>query len=93
MSDFALFHRPRHLPRWASITLLACGLLFVLAAGWIKTARDGYAIGASEAYPLAYRQGVADGFAAGQREAFKRCTPWGKWHDRSVVICKLGEQP
>ena len=91
MSDFALFRPERHLPRWASITLLACGIVFVLAAGWIKTARDGYRVGASEAYPVAYRQGVADGFAAGKREAFKGCTPWGKWQDRRVVICRLGE--
>ena len=91
MQTFTLFRPERHFPRWASITLLSCGIVFVLAAGWIKTARDGYRVGATEVYPVAYRQGVADGFAAGQREAFKDCTPWGKWQDRKVVICRLGE--
>ena len=88
MTTFTLFHRPRHFPRWASIALLVVGIACILAAGWIQTARDGYRVGASEVYPVAYRQGVADGFSAGQREAFKGCTPWGKWQDRRVVICR-----
>jgi hypothetical protein len=77
--------------RSVSIALLFIGILLVLAAGWVKTARDGYRVGAAEAYPVAYRQGVADGFADGQRQAFKDCTRWGAWGDKSVVICRLAQ--
>jgi hypothetical protein len=82
-------HQASRIPRFVSIALLSIGILFVLAAGWVKTARDGYRVGAAEAYPVAYRQGVADGFAAGQRQAFKDCTPWGEWGNKSVVICQV----
>jgi hypothetical protein len=82
-------HQASRIPRFVSIALLSIGILLVLAACWVKTARDGYRVGASEAYPLAYRQGVAYGFVAGQRQAFKDCTPWGAWGDKSVVICRV----
>jgi hypothetical protein len=82
-------HRASIITRFVRIALLSIGILFVLAAGWVKTARDGYRIGAAEAYPVAYRHGVADGFLAGQRQAFKDCTPWGAWANKSVVICQV----
>lgn len=89
MTDFALFHRPRHMPRWLSSALLALGILCILFGAWIVASRAAYKEGAIDMYPAAWQAGYAAGRAVSAQDAFKSCAPWGAWKDRKVVICQV----
>lgn len=85
MTDFALFHSRRHMPRWLSSALLALGILCILFGAWIAASHAAYKAGAIDVYPAAWHEG----YVAGQQYAFRDCNPWGAWKDRKVVICEV----